>query len=140
MFPCSLSEWTTNRHPLKCVAAGYGLVALSAISPIKGGKQVHLSMGLAPRLKTVLNVTVGFHEYGMINASNSRWGIPRQQPPKGTKRGAFIYRNDVDTKKVSNLSLGFPEYGMANDSNFRRGLPLPRTPKGSEKGGIYLWE
>ena len=103
-----LTEWTTPHHPLKCIAALSGLVGLPPKSPIKGDNKVQLFMGMAPRLKTVSNLSLGFPEYGMTNASNSSWGFPLPSTPKGVEKGIFIYKNDDTTKTVSNLSLGFP--------------------------------
>ena len=44
------------------------------------------------------NVSLGFPEYGMTNASNVRCGIP----PSATEKGAFIYGNDANAKNSVN--------------------------------------
>ena len=119
MFSWSLTKWTIPRHPLKCVAAGSGLVGLPPKSPIKGVKKVYLFMGMAPKVKAVPSVTLGFHEYGITNAKHFRSGIsPASNPQRVRKRGNLFIGMTPTLKTMSNLSLGFPEYGMTNASNF----------------------
>ena len=91
-------------------------------------------------LKTVSNLSLGFSKYGMINVSILSGAFPRQQPPKGEKRGHLFNGMMPRLKTVSNLPLGFPEYRMTNANNFRRGFPPASNPQMVIKGGIYLWE
>ena len=139
MFPWSLTEWTpppTSTKTLKRVAAGSGLVELPLKSPIKGGK-VHLFMGIAPRLKTVSNLSLRFPGYGITNHSNLRCGIPPASNPQRVRKRGHLFIGMMPTlKTVSNLSLGSPEYGMTNASNFKCGLPPASNPQRARKGSL----
>ena len=61
---------------------------------------------------------------------------PCQQPPKGVKKGAFIYKNDSNAKKLSNLSLGSNECDWTGARKFRWGLPPTSNPQRVRKGSL----
>ena len=75
--------------PQNALLSGLGWCGLPPKSPNKGGKKVHVFMGVVPRLKTVPNFTLGAPKYVMTNASNFRWGIPPASNPKGCENGGL---------------------------------------------------
>ena len=96
-----------------------------------------------PRLKTVSYRTLGFPEYGMVNASNFTRGFtPASNPERGNNIGAmkwaFIYVKRAKAKTVSYRTLGFPEYRMANASNFTRGFTPANNPERGNNIWVYL--
>ena len=79
-------------------------------------------------LKTVSNLSLGFHVFGMINACNFIWGIsPASNSQRMPKRGHLFMGMIPMLNTVSNISLGFPEYGRINVNNLRWGFPMQGT-------------
>ena len=68
-------------YPLESMQAILGGASPCKQSP-KGEKEVHLFMGIVPRLKRVSNLHLGFPDYGMTNASNFSWVLPLPATPK----------------------------------------------------------
>ena len=70
--------------------------------------------------KKVSNVSAGFPEYRMTNASNLRWGIPpASNPQRVRKRGHLFMGMRPRLKTVSSLPLGSPQYDRTIARNFR---------------------
>ena len=112
--------------------------------PQRVQKRGHLFIGMTPMLKTVSNLSLGFPECGMTNASNFTQGFPLPATPKGWEKGEFIFMGMMPRlKTVSNLPSGSPEYNRTSACNFRWGLPPASNLKGLEKGhsfnGMTRW-
>ena len=91
-----------------------------------------------PRLKSLTWRTLGFSEYGRINASIVSLPLPLTATPKGVIKGNKI--DMYSCKKKSNAKtnvisyLRVPEYGMTNGSNLRVAFTTDSTPKRGKKG------
>ena len=92
-----------------------------------------------PRLKSLTWRTLGFSEYGLINASIVSLPLPQTATPKGViKRGNKIdmylckKKSNAKTNVISYLRV--PEYGMTNGSNLRVAFTTDSTPKRGKKG------
>ena len=92
-----------------------------------------------PRLKSLTWRTLGFSEYGLINASIVSLPLPLTATPIGVIKGG----NNIDMylcKKKSNAKtsvisyLRVPEYGMTNGSNLMVAFTPDSTPKRGKKG------
>ena len=75
------TEKLRQLYPLESMQAILGGASPCKQSP-KGEKEVHLFMGIVPRLKRVSNLHLGFPDYGMTNASNFSWVLPLPATPK----------------------------------------------------------
>ena len=108
-------------------------------SPVDGGKNTFIYGNDAKaKNSSKCSMALGFPEYGMTNASNFRWEVPRASNPQRVRKGGHLFVGMTPTlKTVSTLSLGFSENGMTKANNFRWGIPPASNPQMVRKGYVF---
>ena len=82
--------------------------------PPKGEKRGHLFNGMTPRLKTRSNLSLGFPEYRITNASNFMWGYPPASNPFGGTFGTVFSLGVIPLNRFNKIATPNNKFQMTS--------------------------